>query len=47
MNLRSVDRSKSRFAAYVEGLVSVIGHADGPGQPTAGLLPGLNNAVRA
>ena len=23
-----VDRSKSRFAAYVEGLVSVIGHAD-------------------
>jgi hypothetical protein len=28
MNLRSVDRSKSRFAAYVEGLVSVIGHAD-------------------
>src|ERR1019366_631193 len=28
MNLRLVDRSKSRFAAYVEGLVSVIGHAD-------------------
>jgi SRSO17 transposase len=28
MNLRSVERSKSRFAAYVEGLVSVIGHAD-------------------
>jgi SRSO17 transposase len=28
MNLRSVDRSKLRFAAYVEGLVSVIGHAD-------------------
>ena len=28
MNLRSMDRSKSRFAAYVEGLVSVIGHAD-------------------
>jgi SRSO17 transposase len=31
MNLRSVDRSKSRFAAYVEGLVSVIGHADRAG----------------
>ena len=28
MNFRLVDRSKSRFAAYVEGLVSVIGHAD-------------------
>src|SRR5450631_1279211 len=28
MNLRSVVRSKSRFAAYVEGLVSVVGHAD-------------------
>ena len=23
-----MDRSKSRFAAYVEGLVSAIGHAD-------------------
>ena len=31
MNLRSVDRSKSRFAAYVEELVSVIGHADRAG----------------
>ena len=28
MNFLLVDRSKSRFAAYVEGLVSVIGHAD-------------------
>jgi SRSO17 transposase len=28
MNLRSADSSKSRFAAYVEGLVSVNGHAD-------------------
>src|SRR5476651_158215 len=28
MNLRSVERSKSRFTAYVEELVSVIGHAD-------------------
>ena len=31
MNLRSVNRSKSRFAAYVEELVSVIGHADRAG----------------
>ena len=31
MNLRSADNSKSRFAAYVEGLVSVIGHADRAG----------------
>jgi hypothetical protein len=31
LNLRSVDRSKSRFAAYVEELVSVIGHADRAG----------------
>ena len=30
-NLRSADNSKSRFAAYVEGLVSVIGHADRAG----------------
>src|SRR5208282_116377 len=43
MKLRLVDRSKSRFAAYVEGLVSVIGHADRAGP----LRPGLNNAVRA
>src|ERR1700719_2476181 len=31
MNLRSADNSKSRFAAYVEVLVSVIGHADRAG----------------
>jgi len=31
MNLRSADNSKSRFAAYVEGLVSVIGHVDRAG----------------
>ena len=31
MDLRSADDSKSRFAAYVEGLVSVIGHADRAG----------------
>jgi SRSO17 transposase len=28
MDLRGADDSESRFAAYVEGLVSVIGHAD-------------------
>lgn len=28
MNLRSLDATESRFAAYVEGLAGVIGHAD-------------------
>src|SRR3954468_14506278 len=28
MDLRAVGESESRFSAYVEGLVSVIGHAD-------------------
>ena len=28
MDLRKADGSESRFAAFVEGLVSVIGHAD-------------------
>ena len=31
MDLRTADDSESRFAAYVEGLVSVIGHADRAG----------------
>ena len=31
MNLQSSDATKSRFAAYVEGLVGVIGHADRSG----------------
>jgi SRSO17 transposase len=31
MNDREFDDSESRFAAYVEGLVSVIGHADRAG----------------
>ena len=31
MDLRAADDSKSRFAGYVEGLVSVIGHADRAG----------------
>ena len=28
MDLRTSDGNKSRFSAFVEGLVSVIGHAD-------------------
>ena len=28
MDLRSRDDGESRFATYVDGLVSVIGHAD-------------------
>ena len=31
MDLRAADDSASRFSAYVEGLVSVIGHADRAG----------------
>ena len=31
MDLRAVDDSESRFSGYVEGLVSVIGHADRAG----------------
>src|SRR5215471_7809705 len=31
MDLEAVDDSESRFAAYVEGLVSVIGHSDRAG----------------
>src|SRR4030088_2315966 len=31
MNLKHVGDSESRFAAYVEGLASVIGHGDRPG----------------
>ena len=31
MDLRATDESESRFAGYVEGLVSVIGHADRAG----------------
>src|ERR1700736_6777433 len=31
MNLQSTDGSETRFSAYVEGLVGVIGHADRAG----------------
>ena len=31
MDLRTANDSESRFAGYVEGLVSVIGHADRAG----------------
>src|SRR5258708_6802376 len=44
MNLRDGDASELRFAAYVEGLASVIAHADrsGPlrGHITGPTLPG-------
>ena len=32
MNLKTADDSEARFAAYVEGLASVIGHADRAGR---------------
>jgi len=49
MNLRSSDATESRFAAYVEGLVEVIGHAD-RNQPLRDycvglLLPGERKSV--
>jgi hypothetical protein len=34
MNLQSSDATESRFAAYVEGLVEEIGHADRAGRKT-------------
>ena len=40
MGRRSLGDSKSRFAAYVEGLVE-CDRACGPSGPAAGLLPGL------
>ena len=46
MDLRRADDSESRFAAYVEGLVSVIGHADRAGA-VARLLRGPDDAGRA
>jgi hypothetical protein len=39
MNLRSADNSKSRFAAYVEKLVGVIGHADRAGPLSCEMQP--------
>ena len=49
MDLRGASDSESRFAAYVEGLVSVIGHADRE-QPLRDyclglLLPGERKSV--
>ena len=45
MDLRRADDNKSRFAAYVEGLVSVTGTRTG--QAATGLLRGADVAVRA
>ena len=40
MDLAAVDDSELRFSAYVEGLVSVIGHADRVGPlPTLQKIP--------
>src|SRR4030088_1605730 len=49
MNLKHVGDSESRFAAYVEGLASVIGHADRTGPLrdycTGLMLPGERKSV--
>src|SRR5471032_201496 len=49
MNLRTTGDSESRFSAYVEGLVSVIGHADRAGPLrdycVGLLLPGERKSV--
>ena len=49
MDLRAVGESESRFSAYVEGLVSVIGHADRAGPLrdycTGLMLPGERKSV--
>jgi SRSO17 transposase len=49
MNLRSREASEARFAAYVEGLASVLGHADRTGPLrdycTGLMLPGERKSV--
>jgi SRSO17 transposase len=49
MNLRSMGKSGARFSAYVEGLASVIGHADRTGPLrdycTGLMLPGERKSV--
>src|SRR3979411_1677641 len=49
MNLKHVGDSEARFAAYVEGLASVIGHADRTGPLrdycTGLILPGERKRV--
>ena len=49
MNLRSAEASERRFSAYIEGLASVIGHADrvGPLRDycTGLILPGERKSV--
>jgi SRSO17 transposase len=49
MNLRNEEESESRFTAYVEGLASVVGHADRSGPLrdycTGLILPGERKSV--
>ncbi|MGH6931367.1 MAG: transposase, partial [Dongiaceae bacterium] len=49
MGLRRADTSESRFAAYVEGLASVIGHKDRAGPLrdycTGLVMPGERKSV--
>src|SRR5258706_6138005 len=49
MNLKTADSSEARFAAYVEGLAGVIGHADRAGPLhdycTGLVLPGERKSV--
>src|SRR6202022_4669909 len=49
MNLKHVGDSEARFTAYVEGLASVIGHADRTGPLrdycTGLMLPGARKSV--
>ena len=44
MGLRAAEDSESRFVAYVEGLTSVIGHADREG-PLRDYCTGLDNTT--
>ena len=46
MDVQLADCRETRFEAYVEGLASVIGHADRAG-PLRDLLPGVGDALRS
>jgi SRSO17 transposase len=49
MNLRNREKAEARFTAYVEGLASVVGHADRSGPLrdycTGLILPGERKSV--